>query len=214
VAAPAATPVVTASTAAPITASAQASPRPLPSAPPSFGGPPPTTTSYTSNPPATNAARAVSPSGPSNVVTVTGPLVQPEGLLAPSVIERVRAVAGRLREERATWGSLVEHAVIIRCDADGFELAYEKRSFFAAQLADGTVAEAITRAAHAELGAPTRILVCDGKLSGRTIAQISNEQRTAALDAARREAVSHPVVQDAINIFKAEVKNVKLPGED
>ncbi|MBI2391774.1 MAG: DNA polymerase III subunit gamma/tau [Deltaproteobacteria bacterium] len=187
---------------------------------PRSAAPPPTvaTAPRTYDAPAgISAARAVQPASnapPANVTTVTGPLVQPEGLLAPSVVERARAVAARLREERQTWGSLVEHAIILRCDADAFELAYEKRSFFAAQLADGAVIEAITRAAKAELGSAARIMVCDGKLSGRTLAQLANEQRTAALDAARREAVAHPVVQEAIAIFKAEVKTVKLPGDE
>jgi DNA polymerase-3 subunit gamma/tau len=193
--------------AAPATA-----PQPQTAGPPSFGGRPTAAAGHPATP-AASAARAL-PTSPSNVATVHGPVTQPEGLLSPSVVERVRSIAARLREERQTWGSLVEHSVVVRCDADAFEIAYEKRSFFAAQLADPLIPEAITRAAHAVLGAPTRILVCEGRLSGRTVAQLGNEQKMAALDAARREAVAHPSVQHAIDIFKAEVRTVKLPGED
>jgi hypothetical protein len=149
-------------------------------------------------------ARAVEPSF---TTTIAGPIAQVEGLLTPSVVERVRAVAAKLRQERATWGSLVEHSVIIRCD-DVLELAYEKRSFFAAQLNDRELGEAMQRAGV------SRILLVDGGLTGRTLAQLHNEQKTQALDAARREAIAHPVVQDAIAIFKAEVRNVKLPGDE
>jgi len=165
----------------------------------------------------TSVATAVAvqqPATNSIVTAVSGPMVQPEGLLTPSTLERLRATAARLREERATWGSLLEHGVVVRCDAEILEVAYEKRSFFAAQISDAAVAEGFARAARAELGARARILICDGGVTGRTVAQITNEQKTAALDAARREAISHPVVQEAIAIFKAEVRNVKLPGDE
>jgi len=160
-------------------------------------------------------ARALHPNADGAVVTtVAGPLQQPEAFLTSTTIDRLRAIAKRLREERATWGSLLEHGVVLRCDAEALEVAYEKRSFFAAQISDPAVAEGFAKAARAELGARARILVCDGGVTGRTVAQITNEQKTAALDAARREAISHPVVQEAIAIFKAEVRNVKLPGDE
>jgi len=160
-------------------------------------------------------ARALHPNADGAVVTtVAGPLQQPEAFLTSTTIDRLRAIAKRLREERATWGSLLEHGVVLRCDAEALEIAYEKRSFFAAQISDPAVAEGFAKAARAELGARARILVCDGGVTGRTVAQITNEQKTAALDAARREAISHPVVQEAIAIFKAEVRNVKLPGDE
>ncbi len=163
---------------------------------------------------AASAARAIAPDASSIVATVVGPVVQPDGILTPSVVERVRAVAARLRQERATWGSLLEHGVIVRCDGEALEIAYEKRSFLAAQLGDPQIGDAFTRATKNELGAAARFVLCEGGLSGRTLAQLSSEQRSQAMDAARREAIAHPAVQDAISIFKAEVRNVKLPNDD
>jgi DNA polymerase III subunit gamma/tau len=172
----------------------------------------PRTTSGTTS--GTATARAMAPDASSIVATVIGPIVQPEGILTPSVVERVRAVAAALRKERATWGSLLEHGVIVRCDSEALEIAYEKRSFLAAQLTDSQVADAFTRATKNELGAAARLLLCEGGLTGRTLAQLASEQKSQAMDAARREAIAHPAVQDAITIFKAEVRNVKLPNDE
>lgn len=152
--------------------------------------------------------------GPSPATIVAGPVVQAATILEDGALDRVRAIAAALRTERQAWGSLVEHGVALRADAGGLELAYEKRSFLAAQVQDRTVFDAISRASTSVLGAPAKILVCEGAIQGRTLAQITNELKNAALDAARRAAVAHPVVQDAIAIFDAEVKSVKLPGEE
>jgi hypothetical protein len=163
-----------------------------------------------------SAARAVQPSSiaPTIVVAAQGPLQQPESVLAPASVTRIREVVARLREEKPTWGSLLEHGIVLSCDAEKLEVAYEKRSFFAAQVSDRAVADAFERAAKSSIGVQAKILLVEGGLSGRTLAQLANEAKTAALDAARREAVSHPVVQEAIAIFGAEIKNVKLPGEE
>lgn len=182
--------------------------------------PPPAMTSAPRTAPATQSgftatARALEPSSDSAIVAaISGPMTQPQGLLTPAVIERIRAVAAQLRKVRVTWGSLLEHGVVFRCDAEALEIAYEKRSFFAAQVTDREVADAIGRATKSELGGTARIMLCEGGLTGRTLAQLHSEQKSQALDAARREAIAHPVVQDAIAIFKAEVRNVKLPGDE
>jgi DNA polymerase-3 subunit gamma/tau len=166
-------------------------------------------------------ARAVQPSSPpaaavapSSVVAPQGPIVQPESVLAPSTVERIREMATRLREQKQNWGSLLEHGIVVACDAQRFEIAYEKRSFFAAQVADGAVADAFSRAARSVLGAEAKILLVDGGLEGRTLAQLGQAAKAAARSAAEQSAIAHPVVQDAINIFGAEIKNVKLPGEE
>jgi hypothetical protein len=121
-----------------------------------------------------------------------------------------------LREQKQNWGSLLEHGIVIACDAERFEIAYEKRSFFAAQVSDGNVADAFSRAARSVLGiaSPVKILLVEGGLEGRTLAQLGQQAKAAARSAAEQSAISHPLVQDAINIFGAEIQRVKLPGEE
>ena len=148
------------------------------------------------------------------VIATSESLTQPEEMLATEVVAHVRAIIARLREQRPTWGSLLEHGVVMRCDGGGFDVAYEKRSFLAAQVSDRAVAEAFARAALAELTAPTRILVCDVPPRGRSLAAQATQQKNAALDAARESARTHPAVRDALEIFGAEVRSVKVPGDE
>jgi len=148
------------------------------------------------------------------VSSVSTLLVQPDSIFGDGVLARVRDVVARLREERATWGSLLEHGVVIRCDAERFEVAYERRSFLAAQVADRAVAEAFARAARGVLGADTRIFVCDSPPQGRSLATAASQARNAALEAARDAAKNHPVVKEALAVFGGEVRGVKLSKDE
>lgn len=151
---------------------------------------------------------------PGVVVNTPNPIVQPEGLFDDATVARLRALISRLRAIRPTWGSLLEHGVVLRCDGRGLEVAYERRSFLAAQVADRAVADAFAAAAHEELGGPARIFVADVAPKGLTLAALSSQQKNAALDAQRRAAVDHPAVKEAVSIFGAEVQKVKLPNEE
>jgi hypothetical protein len=148
------------------------------------------------------------------VVATSELLVQPPTLVSEGGLSAARAIVQRLRSNRATWGSLLEHGVVVRCDAERFEVAYERRSFLAAQVSDPPVAEAFARAARDELGAATRILVCDKPPEGKSLAAITAESRIAADDAARTAAREHPVVQDAIAVFGGVRIKVKLTSDN
>lgn len=160
-------------------------------------------------------APEIAPSEDGELVSrVAGPIEQPESMRGDEAVARARAVTERLRAEKATWASLLEHGIIVRADAEAFVVAYDRRSFLAAQIKDPSVGAAIARAAKAALGAPSQILLCEVAPVGRTLSQIGAAVKSAALDAARAEAVAHPIVAAAISIFGAQVKHVKLPGEE
>ena len=159
------------------------------------------------------SASAPAPEG-EIVVTTAQQLVQDEALLTPEVIERIRGVVQVLRAQRATWGSLVEHGTVVRCDDASFEVAYEKRSFLAAQVADRGFGDAFAKATRAQLGTGARIHLCEVPPKGRSLAALATQQKNATLEAARKAAVGHPLVQEAVAIFNAEVRGVKLPGDD
>ncbi len=196
-----------------VQASSHGSPSASISSPPTFASAAPPTNTAT----ATATARAVSPeptNGSEIVVAVSEVVVQPEIIFEGGTPERIRVVVGRLRAQRATWGSLIEHGVVVRCDAGGFEIAYEKRSFLAAQVTDRGFGEALVKAAREELGASARVLVCETAPKGRSLAGLATQQKNAALDQARKAALANAAVLDAVAIFSAEVRGVRLPGED
>ena len=77
--------------------------------------------------------------------------------------------------------------------------------------------EALTRAARAHFGAPTQVVLepTARTASGvRTVAAIDAERRVADLASARAAVQAHPLVQEAIRLFGAQLREVKLPGGD
>lgn len=150
---------------------------------------------------------------PGQVEPVTGAHVQPAAMREPETLATVRAIAARVRATRQQWGTFFENGVVLRCDADQVDLAYARRTFFAGQLADRAIADCFADAVRRELGAELRLLVVDGSLEGLTLAKVLGEEKAAALGAARKAVLEHPLVQEAIALFSAEVRTVKLPNE-
>ena len=56
-------------------------------------------------------------------------------------------------------------------------------------------------------------LTLAGVEMGLTLAKVLGEEKAAALGAARKAVLEHPLVQEAIALFSAEVRTVKLPNE-
>ncbi|MBK7396806.1 MAG: DNA polymerase III subunit gamma/tau [Myxococcales bacterium] len=152
--------------------------------------------------------------GSAQVEPVSGAHVQPAHIREPATLARVRAIAQRVRATRSQWGTFFENGVVLRCDDQVIELAYGRRTFFAGQLADRAIADCFAEAARKELGLELRLLVVDGALEGLTLAKVLGDEKAAALGAARKAVVDHPLVQEAIAIFSAEVRTVKLAGEE
>jgi DNA polymerase-3 subunit gamma/tau len=136
---------------------------------------------------------------------------QPSAILEEPSLSVLKRVVARLREDKPMWGAFLENGVILRADPEAFDVAYERRSFMAAQVTDANVSRAIERATRAELGASARLILSEAIPAGMTLAQLATRAKTAAMDGARRAAIAHPAVQEAIAVFSAQVRDVKLP---
>ena len=87
--------------------------------------------------------------------------------------------------------------------------------FFAARASEPEALEALTRQVRAHFGAPTQVVldVSATPTSGiRTVASVNAEHRSAELAKARAAIEAHPVVQGAIRLFGAQLRDVKLPS--
>jgi hypothetical protein len=96
----------------------------------------------------------------------------------------------------------------------GFETS---AAFLSARASEPEALDALTRAARAHFGTSTRVTIDASAraLAGvRTLASIAAEQRSADLAKARALVESHPVVRDALRIFDAQLRDVRLPGGD
>ena len=149
------------------------------------------------------------------------PISSPAAVPAPVAtavpdLETWRAILDRLRAARPALASVLEHAAPLELGAARVVVGFEPSAgFFAARASEPEALEALTREIRAHFGAPTQVAL---DLSARpvpgvrTVAAIDGERRSAELAKARAAIESHPLVQEAVRVFGATVRDVKLPS--
>jgi DNA polymerase III subunit gamma/tau len=129
-----------------------------------------------------------------------------------------RAVIAKLREVQAPLASFFEHALPLEITPSRVVVGFEvSAAFQAARAAEPEAMEALTRAVRAHFGAPTQVVLENTAKAApgmRTLASLETERRVEDLAAARAAVEAHPLVQEAIRVFGAEVCDVKLPSAD
>jgi DNA polymerase-3 subunit gamma/tau len=129
-----------------------------------------------------------------------------------------QGIVTELRQTQAHFASFYEHALALEVTPARVVVGFEAGAAFqAAGASDPAALEALTRAVRAHFGAATQVdLVLAAKCPPglRTVAQLDAERRSADLAIARAAVASHPVVQEAIRVFGAQLREVKLPGSD
>ena len=97
----------------------------------------------------------------------------------------------------------------------GFEAA---AGFLAARATETEALEILTREVRAHFAAPTEVVVdlsAKASKSGvRTVAALDTEERSAEMAKARANIERHPLVQESVRVFGAQIRDVKLPSSD
>lgn len=126
-----------------------------------------------------------------------------------------RALLDRVRAKRPALASVLEHAVVLAFGPERIALGYDPGSFLLAQASEASAVETLRAAAAVHFGAaPAIAFEALTSRAGRvTVAQIDGVERKARLDAARRAVAEHPLVVAAIELFGAELRDVRLATE-
>lgn len=127
-----------------------------------------------------------------------------------------RAILARVRSQRAPLASIYEHAVPVEITAERVLLGYQAEDFLSSQASEPEALELLQQEARAHFGAPTTVAL---DLSPRhqgiaTVASLDAAERKAAEARARAAVAEHPLVREAIRVFGAELREVRLPRED
>jgi len=149
---------------------------------------------------------------------VVAPLAAPPAPV-PSVAPDMgvwRAIVERLRSEHAQLASIFDHATPMEVAAARIVIAFDATAgFVAARASEAEALEALTRAARAHFAAPTEVILdLSAKPSpgARTVAAMDAERRAGETAKARTAVQEHPLVKEAIRLFGAQVRDVKLPA--
>lgn len=129
-------------------------------------------------------------------------------------VARFRAFVTRVRGESPALAAVLEHSGPFEVSSTRLHLGYEKGAFLAIQATLPENLLLLERAARAELGADVVVeidVAADPASLPTSVASLDAEARRAAIERARGEVEQHPLVQRAIHLFEAELRDVRLP---
>ncbi len=136
--------------------------------------------------------------------------------VAPAGDDPWRAILARVRAVRADVASVLEHALPLEVTRERVAFGFgATESFLSARASEPEALDLLARSARAHFGAPTQVEVRTAAAapSGvRTVASIDAAQREAEVAKARLGIEKHPLVQEAMRLFGAQLRDVKLPG--
>jgi DNA polymerase-3 subunit gamma/tau len=127
-----------------------------------------------------------------------------------------RMILDRVRTLRPDIASVFEHAIPLEVGSSLVVVGFEPTaSFLSARASDKDAIDAVRAAARDHFGAPTNVVI-DTALKPlgvlRSVAAVDAERQRSAAATARAAVETHPVVREAIRLFDAQLRDVKLPS--
>ena len=110
--------------------------------------------------------------------------------------------------------AIFEHGVPLEVTAERVLVGYQTGSFEGAQASEPEAMDLLQREARAHFGAETKIALDLSARPGTTVAALDAAERKMELAKAHAAAQGHPLVQKAIALFGAELKDIRLPESD
>ncbi len=133
-------------------------------------------------------------------------------------LEAWYAILATLRASKAAFASFLEYALPLEITPARVTVGFgPDAAFQAARVSEPEALEAFTRAVRAHFGAPTQVVLevaAKAAPGVRTVASIEAEKRLAEIARAKAAVEAHPLVQEAIRVFGAQLRDVRLPGGD
>jgi DNA polymerase-3 subunit gamma/tau len=165
--------------------------------------------------PAGDESRGLQTRGALALAAVEAPVPAVTPQVEPN-LEAWRAILSRLRQGRPGLASVFEHAIPVEIGAARVVVGFEAgAAFLGARASEPEALEALTHEIRAYFSAPTQVaLELSAKPSSgvRTVAAIDAAARAAELAKARAALEGHPIVREAMRLFGAQLREVKLPG--
>jgi DNA polymerase-3 subunit gamma/tau len=127
-----------------------------------------------------------------------------------------RTIVLSVRGERPALASVFEHAIPLEVSATRVRVGYAESDFLGSQAGTPEALAVLTTAVHAHYGAATEVHVLLNVKASKdaTVYAIENAQRKAELAKARGAVEQHPVVREVVALFAADLRDIKLPGDE
>ena len=131
-------------------------------------------------------------------------------------LEIFRGILSSVAESDPAVASIFEHAVVLELSPSRARLGFPQGSFAGMQAKEPEALEVVTRAVRAHFGAPTEVAVdlSVRAASRETVAVADAARRKDAMEKAKAEAAAHPLVVEALRVFRGQLLEVRLREEE
>ena len=133
--------------------------------------------------------------------TSTGEVLTP---IRRAALQEWEDLVGTLEQQQPALAAVLEHGIPKAVGPDRIVLSFKDGSFYGRQAESAESIAAIERIAEQQLGARPEIVIrfdAQGEATTKTVAAVAAQRKEAEAEAKRKEALNHPRVRDAIDVF-------------
>jgi DNA polymerase-3 subunit gamma/tau len=130
-----------------------------------------------------------------------------------AALQEWEELVGTLEQQQPALAAVLEHGIPKAVGPDRIVLSFKNGSFYGRQAESPESIEAIVRIAEQQLGARPEIEIrfdAQGEAATKTVAAVAAQRKEAEVEAKRKEALNHPAVRDAIDVFPESAGKLKV----
>ena len=142
--------------------------------------------------------------------TSTGEVLTP---IRRAALQEWEELVGTLEQQQPALAAVLEHGIPKAVGPDRIVLSFKDGSFYGRQAESPESIAAIERVAEKQLGARPKIQIrfdAQGEAASKTVAAVAAQRKEAEAEAKRKEALNHPRVRDAIDVFPESAGKLKV----
>ena len=142
--------------------------------------------------------------------TSTGEVLTP---IRRAALQEWEELVGTLEQQQPALAAVLEHGIPKAVGPDRIVLSFKDGSFYGRQAESPESIAAIERVAEKQLGARPKIQIrfdAQGEAGSKTVAAVAAQRKEADAEAKRKEALNHPRVRDAIDVFPESAGKLKV----
>ena len=130
-----------------------------------------------------------------------------------AALQEWEELVGTLEQQQPALAAVLEHGIPKAVGPDRIVLSFKDGSFYGRQAESPESIAAIVRIAEQQLGARPEVEIrfdAQGEAATKTVAAVAAQRKQAEAEATRKEALNHPIVRDAVEVFPESAGKLKV----
>ncbi len=130
-----------------------------------------------------------------------------------AALQEWEELVGTLEQQQPALAAVFEHGIPKAVGPDRIVLSFKDGSFYGRQAESPESIAAIVRIAEQQLGARPKIEIrfdAQGEAVTKTVAAVAAQRKEAEIEAKRKEALNHPIVREAVDVFPESAGKLRV----